>query len=60
MEDFFLSYLGINQSLYYWLVLPLVIFCARVTDVSLSTLRVMFVASGKRNIAPFLGFFEAM
>nr|MCU0391463.1 DUF5698 domain-containing protein [Thermoflexibacter sp.] len=33
---------------------------ARVTDVSLSTLRVMFVASGKRNIAPFLGFFEAM
>jgi uncharacterized protein YebE (UPF0316 family) len=60
MEDFFVGYLGIEKSIFYWLILPLVVFCARVMDVSLSTLRVMFVASGRRNIAPFLGFCEAM
>lgn len=60
MEDLFIGYFGIEPSLYYWLVLPILIFCARVTDVSLSTLRVMFVAGGRRKIAPLLGFFEAM
>jgi uncharacterized protein YebE (UPF0316 family) len=60
MEEFFVGYLGVDKTIFYWFLLPLVVFCARVTDVSLSTLRVMFVASGRRNIAPFLGFCEAM
>src|SRR5690606_10681566 len=29
-------------------------------DVSISTIRIIFVMSGKRNVAPFLGFFEAL
>jgi uncharacterized protein YebE (UPF0316 family) len=40
--------------------MPLLIFCARVGDVSINTLRIMFMMNGKKNIAPFLGFFEAL
>lgn len=41
-------------------ILPLLIFLARVCDVSLGTLRIIFVSKGKKNIAPFLGFFEVL
>jgi uncharacterized protein YebE (UPF0316 family) len=60
MEHFFLENLGITHQLYNWLVLPLIIFCCRVTDVSCSTMRQIFVASGLRRLAPFLGIFEAI
>jgi uncharacterized protein YebE (UPF0316 family) len=43
---------------YSWVVLPLIVFFARVTDVSLGTLRIIFTSRGKRNIAPLLGFVE--
>jgi uncharacterized protein YebE (UPF0316 family) len=36
------------------------IFLARICDVTLGTLRVIFVARGKKYIAPFLGFFEVL
>jgi uncharacterized protein YebE (UPF0316 family) len=39
-------------------ILPLIVFLARVTDVSLGTLRIIFTSRGKRNIAPLLGFVE--
>ena len=38
--------------------LPLFIFLARIVDVSLGTLRMVFVARGIRWLAPFIGFFE--
>ncbi len=41
-------------------LLPLLIFLARVCDVSIGTLRIIFVAKGKKNIAPILGFFEVL
>lgn len=47
-----------DSSLYIWLVLPLMVFFARVTDVTLGTLRIIFISHGKRNIAPLLGFVE--
>lgn len=40
-----------------WL-LPLAIFLGRLVDVTLATLRAVFVAKGARNIAPIFGFFE--
>jgi uncharacterized protein YebE (UPF0316 family) len=40
--------------------LPGFIFAARVFDVSLQTLRVIFVAKGFRHVAPFIGFFEVL
>jgi len=38
----------------------ILIFCARVTDVSIGTFRIILVSRGYRNIAPFLGFFEVL
>jgi len=59
MQEFIVS-LGISPEIFSYVIMPLLIFMARVCDVSISTLRVMFVLSGKKNVAPFLGFFEAL
>jgi len=59
MQEFFQSF-GVSDQLFNYLIMPLLIFCARVCDVSINTLRIMFMMNGKRNIAPFLGFFEAL
>jgi uncharacterized protein YebE (UPF0316 family) len=34
------------------------VFFARVADVTLGTLRIIFISRGKKNVAPVLGFFE--
>jgi uncharacterized protein YebE (UPF0316 family) len=39
---------------------PLVIFCLRIVDVSLDTLRVLFMVRGRRGIAGALGFVQSM
>ncbi len=49
-----------DSNLFNYLVLPLMIFCARIMDVSLDTIRIVMVAKGERRIAPFLGFFEIL
>ena len=59
MQEFLESY-GISEQLFDYLIMPLLIFCARVGDVSINTLRIMFMMNGKKNSAPFLGFFEAL
>jgi uncharacterized protein YebE (UPF0316 family) len=41
-------------------VIPFLIFIARVTDVSLGTLRTVFIAQGTRGWAAILGFFEVL
>lgn len=43
---------------YVWVGLPLLIFLARVFDVTLGTLRIIFTSRGFRNLAPALGFIE--
>ncbi len=48
----------LDSNLYIWVVLPIMVFFARVTDVTLGTMRIIFVSRGKRNVAPILGFFE--
>lgn len=45
---------------YAWVILPIIIFIARVFDVTLGTLRIIFVSRGRRNLAPLLGFFEVL
>lgn len=47
-----------DSNLYLYLVLPLLIFFARIIDVSLGTMRIIFVSKGQKLIAPALGFFE--
>lgn len=46
--------------LFSWVVVPLLIFLARVCDVSIGTLRTIFVAKGYRLYAPVAGFFEVI
>ncbi len=60
METFIISKLGIQSEVFSYVVLPFLIFLARVTDVSLSTIRVMFIMSGTKKWAPVLGFFESL
>lgn len=43
-----------------WVILPLLIFLSRLTDVTLATLRHIFVSKGFRKIVPFLGFVEVL
>lgn len=55
-----LDSLGISYEVFNYILLPILIFCARVVDVTLSTIKILFVMNGKRDIAPILGFFEAL
>ncbi len=48
------------SPLFSWVVLPLVIVVARVLDVSLGTLRVIFITRGHLVLAPALGFLEVL
>lgn len=59
MQDLFNS-LGISDNLLSYVLMPLLIFVARIGDVSMNTLRIMFMMNGKKGIVPVLGFFEAM
>ena len=43
-----------------WVVIPLLIFLARIVDVSMGTIRVIFISKGFKKIAPILGFFEVI
>ncbi len=47
-----------NPNMYSYVVLPILIFLARICDVTIGTLRIIFVSKGQKNIAPILGFFE--
>ncbi len=50
----------LDSELFNWVILPLLIFLARITDVTLGTMRIIFLSRGKRNLAPVLGFFEVL
>lgn len=52
--------LGVSYELFTYILLPLLIFGARVMDVTLSTVKIIFVMNGRRDVAPILGFFEAL
>ena len=54
MESFF------DSALFNWLVLPSLIFTARIIDVTLGTMRIVFVSRGLKYIAPIIGFFEVI
>jgi uncharacterized protein YebE (UPF0316 family) len=60
MEHYFTSTLGISEGVFSYLVLPLLIFCARIMDVSINTIRIIYVLGGRKGIATFLGFFESL
>jgi uncharacterized protein YebE (UPF0316 family) len=45
---------------YTWMILPLLIFLARISDVSLGTIRVIFISKGLKYLAAMIGFFEIL
>jgi uncharacterized protein YebE (UPF0316 family) len=49
-----------NFDYYSWIVLPIIIFFSRMCDVTLGTLRHIFISKGFRKIVPVLGFFEVL
>ena len=49
-----------QSDLFSYLILPLLIFFARISDVTIGTLRIVMVSKGQKLIAPLLGFFEVV
>jgi uncharacterized protein YebE (UPF0316 family) len=43
---------------YAWVILPLIVFLARFVDVTLGTMRIIFLSRGRKFLAPALGFVE--
>lgn len=48
------------DTLTVWVFLPLLIFVARTADMTLSTLRIAFIAQGRTFLAPMIGFVESL
>jgi uncharacterized protein YebE (UPF0316 family) len=49
-----------DNELWVLVGLPLLIFAARMTDVTLGTVRIIFVSRGMQMLAPLVGFFEIL
>ena len=59
MDHFFVETLGLSEEMFSYLILPLLIFLARICDVSISTIRIIYMLGGRRYASTILGFFEA-
>jgi len=49
-----------SSIVYAWVLLPFLIFLARIADVSIGTVRLIFVSRGFKYLAPLVGFFEVL
>ena len=49
-----------QSEIFIYFVLPLLIFLARIFDVTIGTIRIILVSKGRKNLAPYLGFFEVL
>jgi uncharacterized protein YebE (UPF0316 family) len=49
-----------HSGLFKWAILPVLIFLARILDVTIGTIRILFVSRGHKLWAPILGFFEVV
>jgi len=52
------SFFIISPEFYSWVILPLLIFFARICDVSMETIRVIYISRGIKYLAPIIAFFE--
>ena len=50
----------LENGIFSYILLPQMIFLARIADVSLGTIRIIFVSKGMKRIAPLIGFFEIL
>lgn len=56
----YLAFIAPDSNLFVYGIVPLLIFLARVSDVTIGTLRIVFVSKGFKFLAPILGFFEIL
>ncbi|HOW57397.1 MAG TPA: DUF5698 domain-containing protein, partial [Smithellaceae bacterium] len=47
-----------HSEIFKWLFIPLLIFLARVCDVTLDTVRIIYISRGMKYLAPLIAFFE--
>lgn len=50
----------LNSEIFTWVILPALIFMARICDVTIGTIRIIFVSRGNKAAASVLGFFEVL
>ena len=50
----------LNSPVFAYGILPVLIFLSRIVDVSVGTMRIIFVSRQEKIIAPILGFFESL
>ncbi len=53
-----MAFLTISPEIYAWVILPLLIFLARIADVSKETIMVIYISRGIKYLAPIIAFFE--
>jgi uncharacterized protein YebE (UPF0316 family) len=59
MDNFFIEDLGFSENIFSYLILPVLIFLARICDVSINTIRIIYMLGGRRYTSTILGFFES-
>lgn len=57
--DALFSELGVSDEVFSFFLLPLLIFIARIFDVSINTVRIIYMLGGRRYTSTILGFFES-
>src|SRR5579872_805042 len=60
MNDSAINSIGLSQDLFAYAVLPLLIFFARICEVSVNTIRLIYMLGGRRYTSTIMGFFEAL
>ena len=60
MDHFFIETLGFSENIFAFILLPLLIFLARICDVSINTIRIIYMLGGRRGTSTILGFFESL
>ena len=51
---------SLSSGLFTFVIVPLLIFSARVCDMTLDTIRVIFLSKGVKYLPPLIGFFEVI
>lgn len=49
-----------DSGVFNYVILPFLIFLARICDVTIGTVRIVMVAKGQKYLAPLMGFFEVL
>jgi len=53
-------FLAFDSPIVIWGVIPVLIFLARIIDVSIGTIRIIYISKGMKYLAPVFGFFEVL